>query len=64
MKYLTMPIPVPNHKNVKGIPIPSKTLSYGSKALKLYKLRTNVEILKHINSFEYDSSETNLLKAL
>jgi len=48
--YLTIPIPIPNHRNAKGIPIASKILSIGSKPLKLYKLRMNVEILKYINN--------------
>ncbi len=43
-------MPTPNHKNAKGIPAARKTLSMGSKTLKLYKLRSNVEISKYKNS--------------
>jgi len=43
--YLTIPIPKPNHNNVIGIPILSKTVSNVSESVLLYKLSTNDEIL-------------------
>lgn len=47
--FLTIPIPRPNHKNARGIPMPRKILSVATKSFQLYKLRRNDEILKYIN---------------
>ena len=50
--FFTIPIANPSHKNAKGMPTDKRTLSIGSKLLKLYKLRRSEEIYSSHNEFQ------------